>query len=201
MIGAHELLDLIEEDDIAPPEPLDLLNDPEDEVPNRIYKDRLEFDNVPDRELKKNYRFSRDAILEINELVRDALEHPTDRGFAVSSLTQVLACLRFFASGSFQNILGDVLGFSQSTMSRVLHRFVYAMKRHIADLIKFPIDNENWVERTNNFYVGKGNFPDVLGVVDGCHVVLKKPHIDGDAYYNRKGNVSINCQVRHLFFS
>ena len=54
MIGAHELLDLIEEDDIAPPEPLDLLNDPEDEVPNRIYKDRLEFDNVPDREYKRS---------------------------------------------------------------------------------------------------------------------------------------------------
>ena len=135
----------------------------------------------------------------IHNLVEASIDHPTNRSFSIPSLTQVLACLRFFASGSFQNIVGDIVGVSQSSVSRILHAFVEAMKPHAGTYIRFPLDSPEWVQQTKNFYVARSGFPDVLGVVDGCHFLLKKPHVDGDTFYNRKGRVSINTQVIHFF--
>ena len=45
-----------------------------------------------------------------------------------------------------------------------------------------------------------GNFPGVVAAVDGTRIGVKPPSDDARAYKNRKGNYSINVQVKYKVF-
>ena len=77
------------------------------------------------------YRFGRDSIHFICDLLRDDLQRPTKRNHALSVETQVLASLRFLASGSFQQVVGDVLGINKSPVSRVVTHSLVDKKHFI----------------------------------------------------------------------
>ena len=71
-----------------------------------------------DSELRCRYRFGRDAINYIIGLVADDIMPETNRNHAVSAEMQVLITLRYLASGSFLQVIGDTfLGFDKSTVS------------------------------------------------------------------------------------
>lgn len=38
-------------------------------------------------------------------------------------------------------------------------------------------------------------FTDIIGVVDGTHIGLKRPSLYGYAYYNRKGHTTLNVMA------
>ena len=60
-----------------------------------------------------------DSINFITNLVYNDLVRPTKRNHALTVETQVLIALRFFACGSFQQVIGDVIGVDKSTVSRL----------------------------------------------------------------------------------
>ena len=71
-----------------------------------------------DSELRCRYRFGRDAINYIVGLVEDDIMPETNRNHAISAEMQVLITLRYLASGSFLQVIGDTfLGFDKSTVS------------------------------------------------------------------------------------
>ena len=41
-----------------------------------------------------------------------------------------------------------------------------------------------------------GNFPKVIGCVDGTHINIKAPRVDEHVFVNRKNNHSVNVMVR-----
>ena len=63
-----------------------------------------------DEELRARYRFSRQSIMVISDLVRDDLQRGTHRNHALTVEQQVMVTLRFLASGSFLQVVGDTLG-------------------------------------------------------------------------------------------
>lgn len=56
-------------------------------------------------------------------LVEEGLAKINNRGLPISPVLQLLICLRFYATASFQLVMGDVIQISQSiTISRIIFR-------------------------------------------------------------------------------
>ena len=76
----------------------------------RRFSPRLDPLSVSDEELLRHYRFPRRELVQIIDELQPYLQRRTTRVSAIPAHTQVLVALRFFASGSFQNVVGDVCG-------------------------------------------------------------------------------------------
>jgi len=102
-------------------------------------------------------------------------------------------------TGSFQQIIGDVGGISQPSMSRIFTDFINAVCSVTQDYVKFPLEDQSWLRETASSFEAKANIPNVVGLVDGFHVLMKKPETNGDIFLNRdKKNASINVQVSQI---
>ena len=74
------------------------------EIPN---EDILQ--HYSDDELRARYRFGRAAIDNIVHLVEQEITPETNRSFPISATNQVLITLRFLATGSFLQVVGDTV--------------------------------------------------------------------------------------------
>ena len=92
--------------------------------------DDFSLSNFTDEELRSRYRFGRESIEFLSELLRDDIERDTSRNHALSTTVQVLVALRFFASGSFLQVIGDTLGLSKSSVSRIIGQVSLALHRN-----------------------------------------------------------------------
>jgi len=68
------------------------------------------------------------------------IERYTNRSGALSVSTQILTALRYFATGSFQRVDGDLHGVIQSSVSRCVNAVAKALSRHASQSIRFPTD-------------------------------------------------------------
>lgn len=66
-------------------------------------------DGLSEAEVKSRYRFSRNSIQFNTDTLAADLERPTGRNRALKPQEQVLVALRFFASGSFLEVVGDTV--------------------------------------------------------------------------------------------
>ena len=81
-----------------------------------------------DSECRARYRFGKESIAFIVDLVRDEINPPTKRSYSISATTQVLIALRFLATGSFLQVVGDTFAaLHKSTLSRVVRRICVAL--------------------------------------------------------------------------
>ena len=96
----------------------------------------------PDKELRERYRFNRENIGYICDLLYDDLARDTMRNQALSVPTIVHAGLRFLATNSFQQVIGDVVGIHRSTTCKAVHEFSEALCRHKGEFIVFPCGDE-----------------------------------------------------------
>lgn len=80
----------------------------------------INIDGLFDAELRARYRFGREAINYITNLLRDDFLRDTKRNHSLDPQHQVLIALRFFASGSSLQVIGDTFGVDKSTVSRVI---------------------------------------------------------------------------------
>lgn len=62
-----------------------------------------------------------------------------------------------------------------------------------SNIIRLPQGDEKR-EISDNFLHNNG-FPQVVGIIDGCHVAISKPKNDGEAYFNRKKFYSVVLQA------
>ena len=105
-----------------------------------------------DEEIRHRYRFRRNSIDYICNVVRHDLQRPTQRNHALSVETQVLASLRFLASGCFYQVDADILGIDKSTVCRVVDRFCRALIAKKNDFIKFPFTTAEKDENKEKFF-------------------------------------------------
>lgn len=162
----------------------------------RIYRRQLDpFETYTDAELRSRYRFGREALQYIVGLVADDIAPQTNRNRAVPAIMQVLITLRFLASGSFLQVIGDTFqGFDKSTVSRIVRRVTKALTAKLGDFIKFPCTRAERDEIKQGLF-RVGGFPCAIGCIDGTHVRIKAPHENEPDFVNRKGFHSINVQA------
>ncbi|KAJ8929556.1 hypothetical protein NQ314_017755 [Rhamnusium bicolor] len=95
-------------------------------------------------EFRKRYRFSKHVVTNvILPLILDGLQiEINNRGLPVSPLIKLLICLRFYATGNFQNVTGDLRKVRQATVSQTIKQVSVLLAEQLGNFIKFP-DNEN----------------------------------------------------------
>ena len=139
-----------------------------------MYRPEIDpFECYTKRELRSRYRFGREGLEFIVDLLADEISPSTRRSHSLSAEEQVLITLRFLASGSFLEVIGDTFGsYDKSTVSRVVRRVTQALAAKVNDFIKFPATRAERNEiKQGMFQVG--GFPCTIGCIDGTHVGIK----------------------------
>ncbi|MCL4152130.1 UNVERIFIED_CONTAM: hypothetical protein GTU68_046450 [Idotea baltica] len=129
----------------------------------------------------------------LTNLLENELQHQTGRGRALSTSLQILTALRYLASGSFQQVIGDTVNISQATSSRCVNRFIEAMLVHLPEFITKPTNDE--LRTINQGFYNMAHFPSVIGCIDCTHIRILTPSENPLDYVNRKGYHSINVQA------
>ncbi|VEN50693.1 unnamed protein product [Callosobruchus maculatus] len=164
-----------------------------EQVPRRYVRDMgnpLEIYN--EREFKKRFRFSKDVLQNVLVPLIQEREPQTNRDLPVHPVIGLLITLRFYATGSFQVVSGDLRGFHQSTVSRVIKKITRKISTHSRHYIKFPQN----LQATSARFERIGNFPGVIGCIDCTHVAISSPGgREAELFRNRKRTFSINVQV------
>ena len=161
----------------------------------RVLRDRLNpLDMYDDVDLYMRFRFCRTEIKRITDLLANDLRHDTDRNGALSPSLQVCLALRYFATGSFQSLVGDSIQVHKSTVCRTVRSVALSLCRRINTFVGFPSQPDQQIIARQKFFNIAG-FPDVLGCVDGTHIRIKTPTEHENVFVNRKGYHSINAQI------
>ncbi|XP_053553701.1 mirror-image polydactyly gene 1 protein isoform X3 [Bombina bombina] len=160
----------------------------------RLYRERPELTSLPDDIVYQRYRFPKDVILNIYELVKHDLEPKTRRGHAIPGVVKLMNCLHFFATGSFQHTSSTVSGVSQSAFSRSFQPVMDALKKHLPTFIKFP-SGESELSKIKQHFYSKFRIPNVIGCIACTHIAICAPYGDPEIYINRNGWHSLNVQV------
>ena len=105
----------------------------------RIFRDRTNpLDILDDEELLQRFRFPRQGILFIFELIRHDIEGVCGRSHPVHPMTKLCAALRYYARGDKQLTLVDSNTISQASISRCITQVTAALIRHRRQFIEFP---------------------------------------------------------------
>ena len=164
---------------------------------NRIFRDRTNpFDVFTDDEIFRKFRFHRQEIIVITDSIAGEIEISSRRG-TLPPLFQVLISLRFYASGSFQDMVGELIGVNQSTVSRTITRVTDALLRHFPQWVRMPHQQE--AEASMLKFFQRNQTPKVFGCIDGTQIRIQAPTEYEHEFVNRKNFHSINVQVSTFF--
>ncbi|XP_056453116.1 putative nuclease HARBI1 [Gadus chalcogrammus] len=158
----------------------------------RIFRDRtnpLEMYNQD--EFINRFRLPKEAILRLTDDLSDSLGPTTARSHSIPALLQVCTAVRFYATGSFLNTVGDTLGLSKASVSRVVHRVSSTLSDKLP---KFPTQPAELNSIKRGFF-NVARFPNVIGAIDGTHVRIQAPSDHEHLFVNRKGYHSLNIQA------
>uniref|UniRef100_A0A8C4X4H0 Putative nuclease HARBI1 n=1 Tax=Erpetoichthys calabaricus TaxID=27687 RepID=A0A8C4X4H0_ERPCA len=164
----------------------------------RMYAERAKpLAQYTTEELYARFRFGRDDIKYIADLVRPKLQHKTKRSHALSVEEQCLIALRFYASGTFYQVVGDNIGPAIAVSSANFCTWQESELYWKSDVYRLNRTGESTVpcgETKQSFFL-LGNMPNTIGVIDCTHVHIQAPHEREWQYVNRKGRHSINVQL------
>ena len=96
---------------------------------------------------------------------------------------QVLIALRYYASGSFLQVIGDTFGVDKTAASRVATGVSEVLWEKLGQFVQFPANTSSM--KAGVFEMA--GFPGVIGCVDGSHIRIIAPAEDEPDYVNRKG--------------
>ena len=159
----------------------------------RNYRFNANLLNYTDEELRARYRFGKESIQYITNLIETDLRRKTNRSHALRPIDQVLIALRFYASGNFLQVIGDTVGVDKSTVSRAVHDVSQLLSAEQSMFIKWPATATVINENKNGFYRRRW-FPGVIGCIDGTQIRIIAPSKNESDFVNRKGFHSLNVQ-------
>jgi nuclease HARBI1 len=116
------------------------------------------------------------------------------RSNAITAEVKLYTALRFYATGTFQNAVGDFSGISQASASCIIKSVSEAIGMLKNDYIYMPRNQDEARKNCEQFYE-VGSFPTVIGTIDCTHVKISgQGGNDGEIFRNRKQYFSINVQ-------
>ncbi len=156
----------------------------------RVFKDRLYF--VPDKDFQQRFRLSPNAVNFLEEKIGDKLRHSTRRNLALSPREQILTALRVLSTNGFYHLIRDAHGPSESTVCRVLRRFVTCINEELFDdVVRWPT---TCLDFSQVFHEMHG-IPSVCGLIDGALVRINPPREHEEQFVDRKGKHSLNVML------
>lgn len=105
----------------------------------RTYNHREDLFNKYDEiEFMEQFRFSKAAVLAILSKIEHNLSPATERSRSINAMTQLLVTLRFYATGTFQQLLGDTINADKSTICRIIQKVTLELCKLAETYIKMP---------------------------------------------------------------
>ena len=172
----------------------------DDELPpvlrrNRTFCNRLDpFEQYSDIDFKKRFRLDKESVTALTALIGENISPLTSRNKSIDARLQILVTLRFLATGTFQNVIGDSVQIHKSTVCRIVKRVCHHIALLKPNYINMPRTQQERQRSQFEFYMMHG-FPGVIGCVDCTHIKVSPPAYNAEIYRCRKGYFSINVQA------
>ena len=99
------------------------------------------------------------------------LQHQTRRGLPLTPMQQVLIALRFYATGSFERVIGNLFGDSVLGTCTVIQKIWRAIAKRKGHFLSFP---DNLTDTRRKFY-DVAHIPGVIGAIDCTHIRIIYP--------------------------
>ncbi|CAH0719086.1 unnamed protein product, partial [Brenthis ino] len=146
-------------------------------------------------EFKNRFRFTKDVLTRLLlPLLFQNNGGGNRRGLPISPVIQVLLALRFYATGNFQIVCGDLHKINQSTASKFVAKISKALALKVRQFIKFPNVSEQGNVKV--MYHRIAGFPGVIGCIDCTHIPIKNPNRQIGSVSQPKGLVFHQCATR-----
>ena len=117
------------------------------------------------------------------------------RSDTISAEKRVAMVLYYLKDQGSYRMTANTFGVSLATMSLSLRRVCHGLRYVLGpELIKFPVTEEE-VTRASNLFEEKLNFPQVIGVVDGTHIPIKRPSENSQDFFCYKMKYSLNVMA------
>lgn len=161
----------------------------------RVFKQRKDpFNVLDDYEFKQRYRLNKATVMDLTYNIGNNLKHETFRNKSIDPLAQILITLRFYATGAFQQLVGDNINIHKSTVCRVIKRVTHQIASLSRQHINMPRTDDELAATKTAFYNIAG-FPRIVGAIDCSHIKIQSPGgRRAELYRNRKGYFSLNVQ-------
>jgi len=95
-----------------------------------------------------------------------------DSNDAIPPIIQLLVTLRFYATGSFLQVIGDFCGISTSSTQRIVYRVSCAIAALRQEFIKLPLSPEEIRQNEEEFYQ-TAKFIRTIGCMDCTHIKIQ----------------------------
>nr|XP_047146297.1 putative nuclease HARBI1 [Hydra vulgaris] len=125
----------------------------------------------------------------------------------ISVVKRVAVALHYLASCEEYRVVSSLFGIEKSTANLIVHEFINTVNDILLPkYVKFPLSVENINKHSRDFEAILG-FPQCVGAVDGCHILISAPNDQAISYYNYKGWYSIvlfavvDCRYRFIYTS
>lgn len=162
----------------------------------RVFRDRSNpFDELSDEHFRERFRMNKQSAVLVLDQIQENIQPFTNRNFPISAMNQLLLALRFYATGTFQQVIGDNFSVTKATAGRIIHRVTHHLALLRPRYIKMPATAEERQNVCLNFF-GTSGFPNVCGAIDCTHIRIQSPGgEEAELFRNRKGFFSINVQA------
>lgn len=84
-----------------------------------------------------------------------------------------MLALRFYATGSMQQVIGDIAGIHNSTVCKCVFRVSSAIASLARNYIQMPTNEESETISCQFYEIAR--FPKVIGAIDCTHIVILSP--------------------------
>ena len=116
--------------------------------PEFLAMDRFNpLEDYNDEAFRLRFRLRKDSVNDVVQILEKDLQHQTRRGLLLTPMQQVRIALRFYATGIFQRVIGDLFGVSVFCCTAVheVSRAIAQQKRHF---LSFP---RTWLVSRESF--------------------------------------------------
>jgi len=170
------------------------------EIAPRVPRDRVDpRDSMSDPEFKRHFRFNKQTVERIADMLEEDLKFDTNRGDPLSPVQQVCVALHHFGGGQFQRVTGLCGGISQNGARLALIRVTDALVKKRAEFIYMPGIEE--MEETSQKIMERFKLPRFAMAVDGMMTRFEEAPRrlpigkHKQLYWCRKQFYAVNTQV------
>lgn len=157
----------------------------------RVFRNRTcPYGTLNDADFRRDFRFTRPVFDKICAMLEDDLRPQAWQETVMTVADKVALGIHLLGRNVMQRDSAYIISCHQGTVSKALMEFVRAINKRAPEFIPWP-NAQECRELRMSFY-RRYRLPVVIGVIDGTHCCIQRPHEHKEDYVCRKGYHSLN---------
>jgi len=147
-----------------------------------------------DQQFRATFRMSRLSFHRLHVILLPYITRQNTRfRQAVPSQRRLAIFLYHITLGACYTAVSNQFGHGKSTISNIVGQVAEAIYKHMTKrYVRFPSPEE--AKLSMDFWNENNHVPGVVGCINGTHIPILRPCQNGNVYFNRKSQYSINVQ-------